>query len=389
MASNPTSLRKERRKVPANQNGNGEFHLLSQLKVQPVDWLWQNRIPRGELTVFDGDPSTNKSSLAVDLGARVSTGTEMPDGTVGSKGGVVLLQAEDSVRKTLLLRATAAGADLDQIAVIEHATIPDDMAKLEAAIKEVGARLIVIDPLMCFVTQNANKEQAMRQALMPLRDLAERHSLAIILVRHLSKSGGKNALYRGMGSIAIAAVVRAGFLVAPSPKDPHMRVLCHWKSNLGPTTPSLLFEPVAGDDGQMRIVWHGECDYSARDLYGKPEANHAILDEAKRCLQDILTDGPVEHRIVLEKTTARGLSLRTVERAKADLNVVSRRKGFGPGSTVHWAMPKCETQNPSNSHTPPAEPLAVYDPEKQDLHIDTSHDDWIEESCEADHGSRR
>ena len=129
--------------------------------------------------------------------------------------------------------------------MIEHAVIPDDNEAIEKAIKQVGAKLLIIDPLMCFVKHDANKEQAMRQALMPLRDLAEQFNIAVVMVRHLNKSGGRNALYRGTGTIGITAAIRSGFLVAPSPKDPHMRVLCQWKSNLGPTSPSLLFEPVA------------------------------------------------------------------------------------------------------------------------------------------------
>ena len=38
---------------------------------------------------------------------------------------------------------------------------------------------------------------------------------AVLLVRHLTKGGGQQALYRGLGSIGIIATVRSGLLVAP------------------------------------------------------------------------------------------------------------------------------------------------------------------------------
>lgn len=375
----PADVSGEQHTVSTEVGEKGSFNLLSQLKPQQVDWLWQDRIPLGEMTILDGDPSTNKSSLTIDLAARVSSGTDMPDKTKGCDGGVVILQGEDSVRKTLLLRAKAAGAKLGRIAVIEHADIPDDIDQVEMAVKEVKARLIVIDPLMCFLMHNANKEQAVRQALVRLRQTAERYNLAVVLVRHLSKNGGRNALYRGTGSIAITAAARSAFLVAPSPRDPHMRVLYHCKSNLGPITPSLQFEPVAVEDGGVRIAWRGECEYSASDLFGVPRRDQWTRDEAKWFLREILADGPKEQHIVLERGAARGLSQRTVERAKVDLGVESHRKGFGPGSTVYWSFPKSEPNATSQPHTTPTTPLAVYDPQGR-LQIDTSHDEWVEDT---------
>jgi len=38
----------------------------------------------------------------------------------------------------------------------------------------VGAKLVVIDPLTVFLELNANVEQAVRKALTPLKDFADR-----------------------------------------------------------------------------------------------------------------------------------------------------------------------------------------------------------------------
>ena len=137
---------------------------------------------------------------------------------------------------------------------------------------------------MAFLGRDANNDQKVRQALMPLRAIAERTNMAVVLVRHLNKSGGRHSMYRGSGSIGIIGTTRSGLLVGKHPDDPNMRVLCHTKSNLGPLGPSLLFEPVTDDSGVVRIEWRGECDYTADDLL-KPSNGHGDkLENAKKFL---------------------------------------------------------------------------------------------------------
>ena len=219
---------------------------LSELTPVATDWLWPLRIPKGELTVLDGDPSVNKSSLLMDLAARVSTGREMPDGTAGTLGGVLLLLAEDSLRKTVLQRLEAAGADLGRIAVPPGSVvIPRDLARVEEWACQMQAALIIIDPLIAFLGCDANSDRQVRWAMTPLKAFAERAGCAVVMVRHLTKRGGKHALYRGGGSIGIVAATRSALLVGRPPDDPDLRVLAHVKSNLGPLAPSLSFEPVA------------------------------------------------------------------------------------------------------------------------------------------------
>ena len=102
------------------------YTLMSEIEPEPITWLWKWRIPSGELTTLDGDPATNKSCLTLDLGARVSTGSPMPDGTAGVEGGVLLLVGEDSIRKTLPHRLAAAGARMDRIVVMEKGSIIEE-----------------------------------------------------------------------------------------------------------------------------------------------------------------------------------------------------------------------------------------------------------------------
>src|SRR5260370_25812005 len=55
---------------------------LSDVKKEPMDWLWPDRIAAGELTLIDGDPGLGKSLLTLDLAARLTTARPLPDGYV-------------------------------------------------------------------------------------------------------------------------------------------------------------------------------------------------------------------------------------------------------------------------------------------------------------------
>ena len=320
-----------------------DFTLMSDVVAKPVEWLWPLYVPAGELTLFDGDPSTNKSSLTLDLAARISTGAMMPDGTAGEQGGVLLLVGEDSIAKTLPLRLHAAGADLSRVACMNKSvSLPDDLDVVARAAREISASMIVIDPLTIFLGRNANNDQAVRQALTPLRQFAELTNIAVVMIRHLNKGGGRSAMYRGSGSIGIVAAARSALLIGKHPDDPHLRVLCQTKSNLGPMAPSLIFEPVTADNGAVRIEWHGECELTADDLLAPSKGNGNRLDEAETFLTALLAAGPVEQVEIQRRAAAQGIAYRTVERAKGLLGIVSRREGFGPGSTVLWEFPNVD-----------------------------------------------
>ena len=139
---------------------------LADVEPRPVSWLWPGRIPLGKLTVLDGDPGLGKSTLALDLAARVSRHLEMPDGSPGVAGGVVILSAEDAADDTIVPRLQAAEADLRYIVQVlalrlhdgyeRPPVIPADLAAIAQAIGEsdweVAARLIIIDPFVAFLS---------------------------------------------------------------------------------------------------------------------------------------------------------------------------------------------------------------------------------------------
>jgi len=81
------------------------------------------------------------------------------DTTPREPAGVIILSAEDGLADTVRPRLEAGGADLDRIRAFAFEalpTIPDDLSAIERAIAEVGARLVIIDPLVAFFGRAVN-----------------------------------------------------------------------------------------------------------------------------------------------------------------------------------------------------------------------------------------
>ena len=331
------------------QSGNGV--LLSTVTPEKTRWLWQGRIPYGKLTVLDGDPGLGKSTVTMDLAARLSAGLSLPDGTSTDAAGVVLLTAEDGLADTVVPRLIAVGADLDKILAFtikedygdRLPSLPDDIAELRDAIERMSAGLVIIDPLMAFLGGNVNsfKDQDIRRALAPMAMVAEEIGAAIVIVRHLNKAATGSPLYRGGGSIGIIGAARSGLLVAADPDDSERRVLAPTKSNLGPLAPSLSFSLHEAPNGVAAVRWDGPSTYTAAALLALSgtEEDRSALEEAKAYLREVLAEGGQWVKMLLIEARQQGISDRTLKRAKAELGIKSYRVGAGAEGGWKWSTP--------------------------------------------------
>ena len=262
--------------MPRHSSTDSHVRSMSGVHARPVEWLWPGWVPLGKLTVLDGDPGVGKSTLLLDLAARLSRDGVMPDGARGPLGAALILSAEDGEEDTIRPRLAAAGAVLERICTLPTVRdedgemrppeIPLDLPAIDAAVRQYGARLLVIDPLMAYLTgADASVDQEVRRALFKLSRLAERRECAVVCLRHLSKVGGDKAVYRGGGSIGIVAAARSGLVVAADPDQPGQRILAAAKCNLALPPRPLRFALEAAD-GVCRVRWLGEADVTADEL---------------------------------------------------------------------------------------------------------------------------
>jgi putative DNA primase/helicase len=325
---------------------------MSQVQRSAVRWLWEARLPFGKVSVIDGDPGLGKSTIVLDLIARVTTGTPFPDSTQSLEPlSVVILSAEDDASDTIRPRLEVAGANLERVTHLQTIALkggkvrgpelPADIELIGRLIQEEEAAWVVIDPLMAFLSGSvdSSRDQDVRRVLYELKELAETTGAALTFLRHLNKSGGASPLYRGGGSIGIIGAARAGLLVAPDPEDEDRRIVAVSKNNLAAHPPALAYRLVPhGVLDVAQVKWEGPTEHKASQLLAEPQSDDdkGALADAKEFLRDALSRGAVASKRVQRDAKDAGVSERTLRRAKKDLGVVARKIGAPEDDHQQW-----------------------------------------------------
>ena len=179
-----------------------------------MQWLWGTYIPFRKLTIIQGDPGEGKTTLALRLAAACSTGNALPGMEPMEPFNVIYQSAEDGMGDTIKPRLMDAGADLDRVLSIvedkKQLSLLDE--RIEKAIREHNARLMILDPIQGYIGSQVdmNRANEIRTVLKSVASVAERTGCAIVLIGHLNKASGSSSAYRGLGSIDFRAAEGKG-----------------------------------------------------------------------------------------------------------------------------------------------------------------------------------
>ena len=311
---------------------------MSDVELAPVEWLWKPYIPFGKLSVLQGNPGEGKTYFAMHLAAACTNGKLLPNMERLEPFNVIYQTAEDGLGDTVKPRLIEAGADLDRVLVIDDSevqlTLSDE--RIEKAIIENNARLVIIDPIQAYLGADVdmNRANEVRPIFMRLGQVAQRTGCAILLIGHLNKAAGMQSLQRGLGSIDIAAAVRSVMFIGKLKHDPTMRILTHEKSSLAPPGVSLAFS--LGDEGGFR--WVGEYDITADEmLSGIEPQRETKTQQAKDLICTLLAGGKQVLSEDIDKAALeRGIPGRTVRDAKRELGDALKSKIVEGRKKVFW-----------------------------------------------------
>jgi hypothetical protein len=333
---------------------------LSSVTPEAVKWLWPGRVPFGKLTAIQGPPGVGKSTIAYTIAAKVTWGHPITrnDPPPARAGDVIIITNEDGLADTVRPRIEAALGDLDRVHSFQGhrdkegrlvlPSIPGDVDRLEAFIRDTSAALVIIDGLGGYLRRetDSHRDKDVRGDLLPLADLAERVGSAFILIWHLNKNTRAAAINRGQGSIAFTAVCRSVLVADSDRNDPEGRVhvLARVKGNLSADPGSIEFQIVpvmVGEVGAIKIEWGGASQHTADSLLAEDVDGEArsALEEAKAFLLEFLVDGPVPAKEVFQRGEEAGVSRPTLKRAKLALGVRSQKDGFGKDAPFLWSLP--------------------------------------------------
>ncbi len=314
----------------------GKIGCYGDLKVQEVEWLLYPYIPCGKITILQGDPSAGKTSLAAHLTAMCTKGMmyreadPLPAAFPESK--VLFQSAEDGLADTIKPRLLKAGADDRKVLYIDDSqtalTITD--GRLHNALYLYHPKLVVLDPLQAFLGKDVDMHRAneIRPVMSYLAKLAEETGAAIILIGHMNKRAGDKSMYRGLGSIDLTAAARSVLLMAANPKDPDERIMMHIKSSLARQGQPLRFSLSEKIGMHLEGVYEGEletlmlADSSLAKHGDKPK-------EAEAFLTEFLANGACRSEYVLRAAKARGITERTLARARKKLGIKAEKRADG------------------------------------------------------------
>ncbi len=241
-------------------------HFLSHMPSKPLTWLWPGRIPFGHLTLLDGAPGSGLSLVALTLAACVSSGSPLPDGTPTHQGLVILLAPYDSPTDTLKPRLEAAGGDPAHLLLVHPLledtslalsrtrsyAFPQDLDDLASLIRNLNARLLIIDP--------ASAIPGLSRCLPALVELAHQTTCAILLTRSLRQSPADPLHSSGPASPVLEAA-RSRLLLAPDPTGDGRQLLLTTKHALCTQPGILAYDILASEAGIPTIHWLGQRDH--------------------------------------------------------------------------------------------------------------------------------
>jgi len=257
---------------------------MSDVQSQEIEWLWYPFIPYGKLTIVQGDPGDGKTTLILNIAAKLSKGEGLEDGMEVTEPIKVIYQtAEDGLADTVKPRLENAGAECENILVIDESDKLLSMVdeRLEEALEKTHAKMLILDPIQAYLGSgmDMNRANEARDMTKRLGALAEKYKCAIVLIGHMNKAAGNKAAYRGMGSIDFFAVARSVLLVGRVEGEPNLRAVVQIKNNLAE-----FGHPKAFSLSENGFSWLGDYEITADEVLGgiAPKANKS--EQAKQLL---------------------------------------------------------------------------------------------------------
>lgn len=331
------------------------------VETEVLNWLWEGKIPLGNVTIFAGDPGQGKSLMALDLACRGSSCNPFLDGVNCNETFETLLLSDEDHRTAIIKpRLLVAGAVVSKIHYIaqvegrdETGTVKEtrqvdlqaDLDRIRTLLANRPAiKLVVIDPLSNYMGEKSLfHDQEMRSVLMPINALAQDMGIAVICIMHNSKQTGRTALAKIGASLGGVGVVRIAWSFV---QDGENRLMLLAKKNLGDfagieyTTEGVKLMIGDKETEQARMKFIKISKAKIENVLNSSEDQEERKDKPASSLlrKMIPAGGRCLAKLIYEEAEKLGINERTLRRAVSSLEIIGEGAKMKPES-YYWRWP--------------------------------------------------
>lgn len=360
----------EKYDVMAPSQASVELLQASCILPEPVVWIWEGWLARGKFHILAGDPGSGKTTLCMVIAAIISCGGQWPDGSSTNAGNVLIWSGEDDYTDTLVPRLKQANADMSRIYFVSSTRVgkekrcfdpATDMEFLQQEIISLGnVHLLIIDPIVSAVYGDSHKNAEVRRSLQPIVDIAMLQKCAVIGITHFTKgTSGFTPVMRVTGSLAFGAMARIVLVTVKQNRinedGSAPRMLIRAKSNIGEDGGGFEYsfqKTKLRENPKICTVyaqWGSSIPGEASALLLAAERTNtdkiSVLSTAKNLLLDVLSDNPICSNEIEEIAKSNGFSMSTINRAKIELGIKSKKGNGIFSSKWFWTLPELPSRS--------------------------------------------
>ena len=332
---------------------------LSEITPKKVDWLWENVVAAGFISIFAGRTGMGKSFVTCDFAARLTRGEPPAYSSLKRPACRVLFISEDPPEFMLGPRLIEMKASQDMVRFMTFEAMAQfnlsQLDLLEAAYQECGQpSLIVIDPPSNFLGKtDEHKNSELRGVLMGVVAWINRHNVACVMITHLNKAVGKglDAVSRVMGSVAWVSTARITMVFEQDPDKPTQFLMGGGKNNLGQKAGTLAYEiETAGDCAVVK--WVGPVETTADDAVNKVKKKSAGVNAVEWLIEIFTQQSEWESAEVKRMAREVGVSNYALFQSPEVLALpIKKKKRTNANGEQYWVWRADENWPPKSSES--------------------------------------